>query len=125
MKFKVFSTGDNNDQVRLELYVDATEGLDGGDWKPVHSLTDKKGEMMPSGGNNVPDECLIQDGNPVLRPGRNCFLRTDGSEQTVVYYKDASITELAPQNYLPAPKNGKNNADDSQAAEFWKSIFNA
>ena len=78
----------------MELYVDMTDGLNGGDWKLVHSFIDKESAMMPSGGKTVPSECPVQGGDPVLGPRRNCFLRSDGSATTEVHWKEASIEEI-------------------------------
>lgn len=92
LKFRIFTTGENNDEVKLELYVDRTNGENGGDWVLVHSFIDKQG-AMPAG-KKVPSHCTIQSGDPILLPGHDCFLRSDGDDGTVVHWKNSTIREI-------------------------------
>ena len=92
VKFRIFTTCGNNDEVKLEIYVDMTEGENGGDWVLVHSFTDKQGAMAT--GKEVPSHCTVQNGDPIVHPGHDCFLRSDGDDDTVVHWKNSTIREI-------------------------------
>jgi len=94
MKFIVYSVPDT-DEVKLELYIDTTDGENGGTWHLVHETTDSPGDWTASGGEDVPDECDddTPDGSPVYGARDDCFLRSDSSH---VRWKNVSIRRITP-----------------------------
>eukprot|EP00516_Mucochytrium_quahogii_P006320 CAMPEP_0203762952 /NCGR_PEP_ID=MMETSP0098-20131031/15713_1 /ASSEMBLY_ACC=CAM_ASM_000208 /TAXON_ID=96639 /ORGANISM=" , Strain NY0313808BC1" /LENGTH=285 /DNA_ID=CAMNT_0050657553 /DNA_START=184 /DNA_END=1041 /DNA_ORIENTATION=- len=91
---------DNKDgcSVNLEVYIDLTEGLNGGTWEKVLSFKDENWKATnfdsderfpctyPYKPQGVPNHCY-----PVLRPGRATFLRSDVEKCT---WKWVSIREI-------------------------------
>lgn len=53
----------------------------------------------------VPSQCPQNNGDPVLRPGNVCFLRSDGWDETEVHWKDAKIFDLSGGSGLPEPRS--------------------
>ena len=86
MRFKVTTNGN---EVELKLYLDE---VGDGTWVLRHSMIDRPGEWKASA--IVPKECPHRNGDPVLRPGKDCFFRSDGSNQTEVHWKDATILNI-------------------------------
>jgi hypothetical protein len=78
--------------VKLELYLDRTNGLNGGDWKLQHSYTDIPNGWLSS--KAVPSECPAKNEDTILRPGNVCFLRIDGDIETQARWSRASIRHI-------------------------------
>jgi hypothetical protein len=101
-KYVVYDRG--NDDVRMELYLDKTDGKNGGDWKLVNSFTDT-GSNMGIGGKacksgvqptlrltNDPTRDKSESGKPNI----TVYFRSDGVRD--LRYKKGSIREIqAPQ----------------------------
>jgi hypothetical protein len=96
MKFMVY-TYTGTDIVQLDLYVDLTNGVNGGDWKLVHTTTDRPGDWLPwKSDHDISKVCEgAHNGDTVLGPRNVCFLRTDGSHNSVVAWKQASVRNIA------------------------------
>jgi hypothetical protein len=96
MKFVVY-TYPGTDIVQLDLYVDLTNGVDGGDWKLMHTTTDHPNEWMPrESDHDISEVCKgTHNGDTVLGPRSVCFLRMHGSLESVVAWKQASIRNIA------------------------------
>jgi hypothetical protein len=56
MKFVVFNIVGTN-SVQLELYVDLTDGVNGGSWNLVHSFVDSQGAMPAK--SSVPTSVIV------------------------------------------------------------------
>lgn len=92
MKFIVYTIPNTSD-VQLELWIDETDGLNGGTWVKVHSFIDSPDKWFVSGGAQLPSECtIVPNGSPVLGARDDCFLRTDSS---IVKWKKASVRKIA------------------------------
>ena len=87
MKFKVTTVPDTSN-VLLQLYLDEN---DNGNWQLRHEVTDSPGYWFSTTSTNVPSSCPQNDGDTVLRPGNVSFLRTDGSSNTEVHWRDVSM----------------------------------
>lgn len=95
MKFVVYTVSD--DSVKLELYIDMTEGVNGGNWIKVLDVLDSPGSWRKSGSaREIPQSCEVQDGDTVLGSRDVCFLRVDGSAETEVQWTNASIRNILP-----------------------------
>jgi hypothetical protein len=85
-----------NTRVRLELYLDKTEGKNGGDWgdRPVIAFEDSAGWSSEKA--TKCDERL--PGDVLLDPNWSVYLRTDALDrpQDLQYYKWFSVREIAP-----------------------------
>ena len=91
MKFVVY-TIPNTSEVKLELYYDGTDGIDGGNWILIHEMIDSQGAWLASGGREVPAACTqVPNGSPVLGPRDDCILRSDNS---YVLWKKASVRRI-------------------------------
>lgn len=99
MRFKVLTVpGEPN--VVLSLYVDEHAN---GNWVLKHLLTDTPGSWLSTTTKTVPSECPQNDGDTVLRPGNVNFLRSDGSIETEVHWKDVSMINSLSQPTDPQP----------------------
>jgi len=94
---------DDMDDVVLQLYVDHTEGANGGTWKKVYETRDASDWPASQGVTNQGFKCRynykpkkgVKDLNaPVLRGGINVFLRSDAVAG--LQWKTASIREVNP-----------------------------
>eukprot|EP00521_Asterionellopsis_glacialis_P006029 CAMPEP_0195281954 /NCGR_PEP_ID=MMETSP0707-20130614/1047_1 /TAXON_ID=33640 /ORGANISM="Asterionellopsis glacialis, Strain CCMP134" /LENGTH=868 /DNA_ID=CAMNT_0040340893 /DNA_START=141 /DNA_END=2744 /DNA_ORIENTATION=- len=101
MKFIIYTVPETSD-VQLELWLDQTNGTNGGEWILVHQYLDKEGSWPAN--DVVPEICTnVTDAMPILGPRDSCFLRIDGSE---VHWKDASIRRIDPStNGVITPNN--------------------
>lgn len=97
MKYVVY-TIPGTTSVQLEIYVDLTDGMDGGAWQLAHSFLDSKG-VMPALAV-VPSQCPIQSGDTVLGSRYSCILRSDGGE---IHWKKASIRHILVPGMTSAP----------------------
>ena len=86
MRFMVTTNGN---EVELKLYLDE---VGDGNWLLRHSMIDRPGEWNASA--MVPKECPHRNGDPVLRAGKECFFRSDGSNQTEVHWTNATILNI-------------------------------
>jgi PT repeat len=84
--------------VQLELWLDLTDGLNGGVWNLVHSYVDQPGQWRSPG--TVPAACPVQNGDTVLGGRTSCALRTDGGE---VHWKKASARHIVTTRTTPRP----------------------
>jgi hypothetical protein len=105
LKFVVYTlAGDDDDddddqqrEVKLELYIDLEEGVNGGNWQLAHETVDAPGVWFKSPETNtIPDRCDTQDGDTVMGSRKYCFLRSDGSNETLVVWRQASVRSIAP-----------------------------
>ena len=91
MKFMVLTPANSPDKVYLKLYLDYAG--DGTAWTLVHEFVDEAGKIPTSAEGALPTYCDQNNGDPNLRPGNVCFLRTDGSPDTEVHWKDVSFVD--------------------------------
>ena len=99
LKYVVF---DASDGVHLELWMDLTDGKDGGTWRPIDQVVDD-GHLF----GQVPcapgiDPQLALTGSPD-RPGSESgkpnlcvYFRSDGIDRDGLVYKWASVREISP-----------------------------
>ncbi len=95
MKFIVYTIPGTTD-VKLELYYDNTDGLNGGNWTLIHEFVDSptSSPWLASGGNGVPPECTeVPNGASILGPRDDCFIPSDSS---YVLWKKASVRSIGP-----------------------------
>ena len=83
----------NNTMCKLELYMDRTDGINGGTWKKLHEFTDYDGWS-----SDTPSCCDLHKGRVLLPPhcttNYSVCLRTDGIGEQ--FYKKFSIREIDP-----------------------------
>lgn len=97
MKFVVYTIPNEPTFVKLELYLDMNQGVDGGDWVLVHQVIDTPGSWnKTTSSQEIPTHCEVQNGDPVLGSRDVCFLRMDGNDETEVYWANASIRHILP-----------------------------
>jgi hypothetical protein len=87
----VIATVSETQKVQLELYLDLTDGRDGGDWILEHTYIDRPGRWDAQ--HSVPSRCPIQSGDTILGERSSCALRSDGGE---VHWKKASVRHILP-----------------------------
>lgn len=98
---------DNDTNVRVEVYIDKTDGLNGGDWKLAKSIKDivylqavdsfyLSKDLWYDGGDfkNKGSASDKQHGMPITNPNYSVYLRTDGNVEQ--YYKYFSVREIEP-----------------------------
>ena len=82
---------ENNTKCKLELYMDMTDGLNGGDWKLLTQFTDYDGWS-----SDIPSCCDAHKGKVLLPPNQmsnyTVYLRSDGLGEQL--YKKLSIREI-------------------------------
>jgi len=92
--FKMISRAcENNTKVKLELYMDLTDGLNGGNWVKLIEFTDYEGWS-----SDTPACCATHTGKVLLPPhcisNYSIYLRSDGLGEQ--FYKKFSIREIDP-----------------------------
>jgi hypothetical protein len=89
---------DNPDgrSVNLRVYIDTTEGVNGGDWQLLIDYDDfDLASLIPSGCEfSYAPPGILSDRAPVLRPGRVAILRSDNVRR--LHWKWVSIREIVP-----------------------------
>ena len=86
-KFVIYNQ--NEDEVKLELYRDMTDGLNGGRWEKMTEFVDDGnwGEDAPSCSEDIePEEVLLE-------PALSVYIRNDGIEEAD--YKKFSVREIS------------------------------
>lgn len=91
MKFVVRNVNDDK-HVNLELYMDLTEGKDGGDWKKVAEYTDVGEWSQTNTGIDVEKKCGYPASKILLTPGTSVFIRNDLVKEA--RYKYFSVREI-------------------------------
>lgn len=86
-----------SDDVELEMWIDMTDGVDGGKWSKIWSFTDSGTNWRST--KRVPPECSFGDEAKILRPGNVVFLRTDSVEQ--LDWKLFSVREIDVDAHAP------------------------
>ena len=99
MKYLVY---DKSDGVHLELWLDQSDGKDGGRWKLVDEVVDNGhlfGNVPCAPGidpqmalTNAPHRAGSESGKPNL----SVYFRSDGIDPSGLVYKWASIREISP-----------------------------
>lgn len=103
-KLVVYDLPDGN--VKLENYMDTTDGLDGGDWQKVNEWTDN-GSNLGVGGiackTGIDPAALLtaapsRTGSESGKPNLTVYFRSDGVNSNGLLYKNGSVREIsAPQ----------------------------
>lgn len=100
MKFVVNVINDN--EVKLELYIDTTRGEDGGQWELVLETTDRPGEWPADSSSrmypyfNRATACSSTDGKPFTDSAPYCALAAYGNSSTRVQWKDVTVRNISP-----------------------------
>ena len=94
MKFTVTTLDDTATphppgSVELRLFLDLVG--DNQSWQLVHRHVDEPGSWLPTGDREVPQNCPHKAGATVRDAGNVCFIRADGSMDTIVQWRQASI----------------------------------
>ena len=89
MKYVVYNTNGDKD-VKMELWIDNTEGKDGGSWTKVMEYIDRGGWAISSAGEA--SSCNYSVDEKLLRAGPAIIVRNDGVEKQL--YKSMSIREI-------------------------------
>jgi hypothetical protein len=99
VKFVVY---DRRDGVHLELWLDRTDGRDGGRWELVNEVVDN-GRLfgrVPCAPGIDPQMALtnspVRDGSESGKPNLSVYFRSDGIAPGGLVYKWASIREISP-----------------------------
>jgi hypothetical protein len=100
-KYVVYDTPDGN--VKLESYIDLTDGANGGTWEKVNEFTDT-GTNLGSGlackaGINPAlklDGSGSRDGSESGKPNLSVYFRSDLVGQNGLIYKKGSVREITP-----------------------------
>lgn len=109
-KFIVYDTVSNNSlsSVKLELWIDNTDGLNGGNWTKVYEFVDNgrnfgtlgdMGEVSCASGINSYLSLTASDNRPgseTGKPNLAVYFRSDGVNNGGLLYKKASIREILP-----------------------------
>lgn len=89
MKYVVYNT--NNDQdVKMELWIDETDGKDGGQWVKVIEYVDNGGWAIPSA--EEASTCKYSIDEKLLEGGPALIVRNDGIYKQL--YKNMSVREI-------------------------------
>jgi len=91
MKF-IVRNDKKNKTVKLELYRDMTDGLNGGTWEKVAKYTDKGKWSQTDSGINIKKKCGYSANKVLLKAGTSVFIRNDYVND--VQYKWFSIREI-------------------------------
>lgn len=99
-KFVVYDL--SNGSVKLELYMDETDGLNGGDWKKVNEFIDTgnnfgTGKTPCKPGINPALKLTSSDirlGSESNKPNLDIYFRSDGLNTDGLWYKKVSIREI-------------------------------
>eukprot|EP00957_Ditylum_brightwellii_P166521 12675635-Ditylum_brightwellii.AAC.1 len=104
MKFVVYTVAQTD--IRLELYIDTTNGLGGpnggGEWILVHSFLDKPGHWNAT--SAVPSRCDDKNGDTFLGPKSYCALQNSGSTDTKVQWSRVSIRDISKKKSQVQPQ---------------------
>ncbi|MGI0020917.1 MAG: hypothetical protein ACREAY_10660, partial [Nitrososphaera sp.] len=90
MKYVVYNVNGGQD-VKMELWVDETNGRAGGDWKKVMEYVDRGGWAISS--DEPAALCGYSADEKLLEGGPAIIIRNDGVERQL--YKNVSIREIA------------------------------
>lgn len=91
LKF-IVKSDPKNKSVKLELYRDLTDGLNGGAWEKVAEYTDKGKWSQTNSGINIVKKCGYSASKVLLKPGTSVFIRNDYIDNA--QYKYFSIREI-------------------------------
>ncbi len=92
-KFIVLNTQNNN--VKLELYIDKTEGKNGGTWERIAEYTDIGDWELTEDAKYNNEYCGYPSNKIFLEPGTSIFVRND--QVAKVQYKNFNIREIIPE----------------------------
>ena len=90
MKYVVYNVNGDQD-VKMELWIDETNGRAGGDWKKVMEYVDRGGWAISS--DEPAELCGYSADEKLLDGGPAIIIRNDGVEKQL--YKNVSIREIA------------------------------
>ena len=90
--------------VKLELWMDNTDGLNGGKWILVDDFIDNGKNFGNDGSGCKPNidpysilsSSDIRAGSETGKPNLAVYFRTDGLDDNGLWYKKASIREITP-----------------------------
>lgn len=87
MKYIVYNDGAGG--VRLQVFRDLTEGLNGGTWEPIIDYTDNGGWAPAS-------NCSYEDDHIILEGGGVVFIRDTGTTGPGAQYRNFTVREIDP-----------------------------
>ncbi len=85
MKYIVYN--DEAGGVRLQVFRDLSEGMNGGDWEPIIDYSDSGGWAPPSNCDYPPDHIILEGGGVV-------FVRNTGTTGPGALYRQLSVREI-------------------------------
>jgi len=96
--------------VKLELYIDQTQGNNGGQWQLVHEYLDRPGSWKAERGWHYSyfarSECSRDDGEPFLGHRKYAKITLDGSNDTEIRLRKISLRNIVVTERIEGDASG-------------------